>query len=135
MDDIHDEFDEFLAQASACQDSDLVEMLRALQTHLQSHFSQENRWMTETAFPARECHIAEHDAVLASVTQVMVKVEDGNLDIGRSLVQALVYWFPPHAVHLDSALAQWMCKRRTGGIPIVLHPRRSGSVTSRTAPP
>ncbi|MNL49069.1 cation-binding hemerythrin HHE family protein [compost metagenome] len=135
MDDIHEEFDELLAQASTSGDSDLAERLCALHAHLQNHFSQENHWMAETDFPARECHIAEHEAVLASVEQVMVKIEEGNLDIGRSLVQALASWFPMHAIHLDSALAQWMCKRRTGGIPIVLHPRRPGSVTSRTALP
>jgi hypothetical protein len=38
----------------------------------------------------------------------------------RSLVQALVDWFPGHAAHLDSALAHWMFKRQFGGKPVVL---------------
>jgi hypothetical protein len=35
------------------------------------------------------------------------------------LADALADWFPGHADCLDSALAQWMVKRKTGGVPLV----------------
>jgi hypothetical protein len=38
-------------------------------------------------------------------------------------VRELIQWFPSHADHLDSALAHWISKLRTGGRPVVL--RRS----------
>ncbi|MES2784211.1 MAG: hypothetical protein V4684_02015, partial [Pseudomonadota bacterium] len=40
--------------------------------------------------------------------------------VGRRLADELAHWFPAHVQHLDSALAHWVSKRRTGGKPIVL---------------
>ena len=98
----------------------LPELLDAMQAHLQSHFDQENQWMTETAFPPRDCHIDEHSAVLKSVGEVKALLGMGNARVCRDLVTALADWFPGHATHLDSALAHWMCKRSLGGKPVVL---------------
>jgi hemerythrin len=44
----------------------------------------------------------------------------GDPATARGLAAALQDWFPGHADYLDSALAQWMVKKQTGGIPIVL---------------
>lgn len=76
--------------------------------------------MTETEFPARDCHMTEHAAVIASVREVRALVEAGNANIARSLAAELARWFPGHADYLDSALAHWMFKRLHGGKPIVL---------------
>jgi hemerythrin-like metal-binding protein len=96
--------------------------------HLESHFDQENTWMRESEFPARDCHIEQHDAVLESVHEVQVLLAQGNTQICRGLVQALADWFPKHATHLDSALAHWMCKRRLGGKPVVFRSINSAIV-------
>ena len=88
-----------------------------------AHFDEENLWMNETNFPAKECHIDEHAAVLKSIMEVNDLVISGDNSQCLRLSIALMDWFPGHADYLDSALAHWMCKQRLGGKPIVL--RRS----------
>lgn len=76
--------------------------------------------MVETDFPARECHMDEHAAVLRSVAQVGAQLAQGDVAECRRLAEELVNWFPGHADYLDSALAHWVCKQRLGGKPVVL---------------
>lgn len=120
MDDIHEEFVELASQLEQANDADLPDLLLAMEQHLQQHFSQENTWMEQSSFPPRQCHIDEHAAVLKSVAEVREKLATGDVAICRSLIQALVDWFPGHATHLDSALAHWLSKQRFGGKPVVL---------------
>jgi hemerythrin-like metal-binding protein len=94
--------------------------LAALRAHALDHFGQEDRWMVETEFPARECHINEHAAVLQSIDEVQALLAQGNTQICRRLTEELSQWFPGHADYLDSALAHWMCKQRLGGKPVVI---------------
>lgn len=119
MDDIHEEFVELSDRLLNAPDDGLPEALERMQAHLVSHFDQENAWMEETAFPPRDCHIKEHEAVLKSVAQVRELLAQGNTAVCRELARALADWFPGHATHLDSALAHWMCKKRLGGKPLV----------------
>lgn len=88
--------------------------------HAQRHFGAEDRWMEETNFPARQCHIDEHAAVMKSVGEVQALVAAGNTGIVRSLADELARWFPGHADYLDSALAAWMCKQRWNAKPVVI---------------
>jgi hemerythrin-like metal-binding protein len=133
MDAIHHEFEALMARATTCCDAGLVEALEGLQVHLRLHFAEENLWMSETRFPAAECHVAEHDAVLESAEAVVAMVAEGRTDVGRSFVEALAAWFPRHAGHLDSALAHWICKQRTGGKPVVIHRRSSRNPAKNAA--
>jgi hemerythrin len=128
MDTIHAEFSELLALANGPGERDWVELLTRIDAHLRSHFEAEDRWMTETEFPPRECHMDEHAAVLKSSGEVLALAVEGETSPAPSFVAELGRWFPGHADYLDSALAAWMCKRRFGGKPVVLHkPRRSGA--------
>ncbi len=124
MDATHEEFVALVAGLQAARDEQLPALLDELLAHTRAHFEEENRWMRETQFPPGDCHIEQHDAVLASMVDVRrLLAEEGRVDLCRSLVQALADWFPGHAAHLDSALAHWMFKRQFGGKPVVL--RRS----------
>jgi hemerythrin-like metal-binding protein len=119
MDAIHREFVDLVAAVQAAPDEELVERLATLATHCQQHFEEENRWMLETDFPPRDCHIDEHNAVLKSVRDVQGLLAQGDIANCRRLADELAKWFPGHADYLDSALAHWMCKRRFGGKPVV----------------
>jgi len=125
MDAVHMEFETLVAAPLKCVDSALQAHLARLIVHLREHFEAEDRWMRETDFPARDCHIEEHAAVLRSADEVMPLVAVGDTVVSRAFVAELQRWFPGHADYLDSALAAWMCKRRHGGRPVVLqrHPR------------
>jgi hemerythrin len=83
--------------------------------------------MTETGFPARDCHVDEHAAVLRSLEQVQALLASGDGSECRRFAQELARWFPGHADYMDAALAHWMCKRRLGGKPVVLRRRIGGA--------
>ena len=120
IDDVHEEFVTLLGRLQAGDDAELPALLDAFARHLEQHFEMENRWMVETEFPPRDCHIDEHAAVLASVREVQGLPAGEQIEVIRHLVEALADWFPKHADQLDSALAHWMSKQRLGGKPVVL---------------
>lgn len=121
MDRIHAEFDQLLARASQAEAGNWIELLAALDAHLREHFEAEDRWMRETDFPPRDCHIDEHAAVLKSSGEVLALARQGDFRAAPSFVAELARWFPGHADYLDSALAAWLCKRQYGGKPVVVH--------------
>jgi hemerythrin-like metal-binding protein len=123
MDLVHQEFVQCVAALQQAPDSQLPELMAALLAHAQRHFGEEDRWMEETQFPARECHIDEHAQVMHSIVEVQQRVAQGQFEVCRRLARELASWFPGHADYLDSALAHWMCKQRLGGKPVVI--RRS----------
>jgi hemerythrin len=121
MDDTHREFVSCVAALQLAADEELVARLADFERHAVAHFDQEGQWMTSTDFPARQCHMDEHAAVLASVREVQALLSQGVApQVARDLTQALVDWFPGHADYLDASLSQWMSKRTHGGTPVVL---------------
>ena len=120
MDHTHREFVERVNALLTCSDAEMGQCLEAFAEHAERHFGEENEWMQSTGFPAGECHADEHAAVLKSVRQVQALVASGNVAIARDLAAELARWFPSHADHMDSALAQWLVKKKTGGAPVVI---------------
>lgn len=120
MDAVHREFVEVVNGLLAAPEAELPARLDALAEHAQAHFGEEDRWMRETNFPAADCHIDEHAAVMRSIHEVRELLVQGDSRECRRLATELMRWFPGHADYLDSALAHWMCKRRLGGKPVVL---------------
>ena len=120
MDELHQEFVQLIALLQTAEDSELPSLLQAMEAHLQHHFAEEDQWMLSTGFPPRDCHISEHKAVMESAVQVEDLVRSGDFATGREFAAELANWFPGHADYLDSALAQWMAKRKLGGVPVVL---------------
>jgi hemerythrin-like metal-binding protein len=120
MDDVHHALVELLGKLQTARNEEVSALMAALREHLESHFAYENSLMISTEFPARDCHIDEHTAVMQSVVEVTGLLARGDFAVVGRLVQALVDWFPSHADHLDSALAHWMVKRKMGGKPVVI---------------
>lgn len=122
MDQTHKEMVELTRATIDATDEEIHERFARLKEHTEAHFEQENRWMEETEFPPRDCHIDEHNAVLASMREVSEALADGgDVEFARNISRELARWFPGHADYLDSALAHWLVKRDTGGKPIVFH--------------
>lgn len=120
MDETHKEFVDLVNALLTVDDAGLGDALAAFAAHAEAHFSQENEWMKTNDFPPRDCHIDEHNKVLASVREVQQQLGEGDVAIVRDLAKALMDWFPEHADYLDSALASWMVKRVHAGAPLVL---------------
>ena len=121
MDDTHREFVEIVDAMLQASDEALLTQLQRLIQHCEQHFSQEEHYMNSTAFPARECHANEHNAVLNSMREVTTYVENGGdpAEIRRLTVE-LARWFPGHTDYLDASLAQWVAKKELGAVPIVV---------------
>jgi hemerythrin len=120
MDDMHREFVELAAALRHAEGHTLPDVLDAMIRHAREHFEQEKEWMLATFFPSTDCHVTEHDKVLASLIEVRALLESGNFRVVRELALALQDWFPGHADYMDSALAQWMVRRKFGGAPVVI---------------
>ena len=121
MDDTHREFVDIVDAMLTAPEQEFAGHLDAFLVHAESHFSQERDWMAATGFPAMDCHVDEHNAVLKSVRDVQALLAAGGaVSVGRSLAEELVRWFPGHADYMDASLAQWMVKKRLGGTPVVL---------------
>jgi hemerythrin len=76
--------------------------------------------MERYGFPPRDCHVDEHERVLASVREVCSLVAAGDVAAGRGLAPALADWFPGHSDYMDAALATWVMKKVANGAPVPL---------------
>lgn len=119
----HEEFAGLIQQLCDAPDGGLAAALGALVVHAHAHFAEEDAWMQRLDFPAKECHQREHQAVLASAQGVRRRLQVGETRPVRRFAAELAAWFPPHVQHLDSALAQWICKHSWDAKPLVLHRR------------
>ncbi|MFZ4759114.1 MAG: bacteriohemerythrin [Burkholderiaceae bacterium] len=135
MDATHREFVALVGALQTEPEERLEALLGEFEAHARRHFGDEDRWMRDTDFPPRDCHIDEHAAVLRSIEQVRALAASGDLSEVRRLAAALADWFPGHADWLDSALAHWMCKRAYGGKPVVVRRDLRATLTeARSAP-
>ena len=126
MDETHEEFVEIVNAMLHCPDADLLMQLQRFELHAKEHFDEQLKWMRETGFPSTDCHADEHAAVMRSVEEVLTILRNGgDFGVARRLAQALADWFPGHADYLDSALAQWMVKKKTNGVPLVFRRKES----------
>lgn len=120
MDATHREFVDLVSALHDADDALLPGLLEAFIAHAQEHFADEERWMLQSDFPATACHRDEHAAVLATVRTARRRLAEGDATLCRRVVAELMRWFPAHVERLDSALAQWLCKRRHDAVPLVL---------------
>jgi len=115
MDDTHREFVEQLNRVGDAPDEGVLAALDDFIAHTEAHFGQEEQWMDAIEFPPRGCHRGEHEKVLETVREVRKRVADGNVQLARTLAEALAEWFPQHATSMDAILGLYMTQ--TGYAP------------------
>ena len=108
MDDTHREFVEQLNRVGLAADAAVLAALDDFIEHSEAHFAQEERWMDAIEFPPRGCHRGEHEKVLETVREVRKRVAAGDVQLARTLAEALAEWFPQHATSMDAILAMYM---------------------------
>ncbi len=133
LDGEHQAFVELIAALLAAPEDCLAQCLDEVVSHATAHFGQEDEWMRRTDFPARQCHMDEHAAVLRSAAGVRQLLRNGDGQPARRFATELAAWFAPHVQHLDSALAAWICKQAWNAKPLVFQ-RRSQPATAPVAP-
>ena len=105
MDGVHQEFIGLLARAQAADDGQFAEAWRAVIEHTESHFGQEDAWMTKTRFSTGENHRLQHRVVLNLMREGLALARAGNLVEVRQMADELASWFVKHTQSLDAALA------------------------------
>lgn len=120
MDETHHAFVQLVDAMLHAEDAEFAPLLDAFAQHLHVHFEDERQLMELHAFPARECHLDEHERVIESVKEVKALVAQGDVETGRALAQALADWFPGHTEYMDSSVASWVSKKVANGAPVVL---------------
>ncbi len=105
MDDTHREFLSYVDALARASASDFPDLFAHMRHHTRKHFEREYQLMRECAFPATAEHEAEHARVLADLTHLSMRVQQGNLVMARAYVNGLSGWFRTHLATMDSALA------------------------------
>jgi hemerythrin len=119
MDSTHRDFVECVARLHDATSANASELMACMVDHLTAHFDEEHQWMMTSDFPATQCHVDEHDAVLRSASEVSALVNEGNVPEAHRFAEALANWFEGHLYYMDSALSHWASKRAYGGAPLV----------------
>jgi hemerythrin len=105
MDDTHEEFVTMLNTLLATPLRDQLPLYREFLAHTVAHFEQEERWMLATGFSADNCHASHHATILDTMRAVEEHYVGGDNEIIQRLAEALVEWFPQHAISMDAGLA------------------------------
>lgn len=105
MDDTHEEFVTMLNTLLATPLRDQLPLYREFLAHTVAHFEQEERWMLATGFSADNCHASHHATILDTMRAVEEHYVGGDKEIIQRLAEALVEWFPQHAISMDAGLA------------------------------
>lgn len=117
----HREFVDLVNAMIVGPDDSLEGALDRFRAHAERHFGEEDAWMVEDDMPNRQCHLDEHQAVLASVREVQA-LEPGERKnaIIRDIAEHLARWFPGHAEQMDLAVAKSLVKKQLGGVPVMI---------------
>ncbi len=106
MDATHQAFIAHVNAASQAAGAALGPAFRALLEHTGQHFAQEDAWMVESGFPARDEHAGEHRRVLGDLRRFMERIDKGSSMMARAYLKEQVPgWFDLHARTMDAALA------------------------------
>lgn len=106
LDKWHHDFLKALNEAAASEDPEFSSSYGTLVSKVENAFRQEERWMEEVGFPMLNVCQEQHARVLGALHNVHCRVMDGDLGLGREVVdQLLPRWFSFHTSTVDATLA------------------------------
>lgn len=112
MDATHREFVSFVAALAVAPTAEFPALFEQVRQHTRKHFEREYALMQACDFPALREHEAEHARVLADLTHLSARVQQGSLTMARAYAQGLPDWFRNHLATMDSALAACLKARQ-----------------------
>lgn len=109
MDDMHHHLFDALTCLSSASDGEFCLNYGALVKIVEQAFSAEDGWMDATDYPSLKIHREQHARVLGALHNVHARVMEGDLAIGRDVVDRLLpEWLAFHMSTMDMALAAWL---------------------------
>lgn len=106
MDGLHRELFVTLDELSCASDHEFLEGYSKLVRKVERVFREEEDWMENVHFPAMRTHQEQHARVLGGLHNVHARIMDGDIQIGRKVVDNLLpQWLAFHVSTMDTALA------------------------------
>ncbi len=106
MDQLHHDIFEALEKVSRSTDQAFSNEYRIFVAKMEYAFRREDQWMEEIDLPASNLHQEQHARVLGALHNVHSRVMDGELRLGREVVDHLLpQWLEFHISTVDMALA------------------------------
>lgn len=106
MDRLHQDFFHALEEVSSCKDYEFTSRYGAFVGTVERAFREEEQWMEDIDFPVLHMHQEQHARVLGALHNVHFRVMNGELQLGREVVEQLLpQWFAFHISTMDTALA------------------------------
>ncbi|HJV86782.1 MAG TPA: hypothetical protein VJ698_15045 [Noviherbaspirillum sp.] len=106
MDHLHYDIFETMDALSRSGDHEFSIAYEAFVKKIEQAFRQEEQWMDDVDFPASRTHLEQHARVLGALHNVHSRIMDGDLQVGRELVdQLLPQWYAFHLSTMDATLA------------------------------
>jgi hemerythrin len=106
MDGLHHDLFSTLEELSCTTDHEFLQGYGELVRKVEQTFRAEEQWMEDTGFSAMHTHQEQHARVLGGLHNVHLQVMDGDLAIGRRVVDELLpQWLAFHIATMDTALA------------------------------
>jgi hemerythrin len=117
LDHLHQAFIDALKNASTAPDSDFYARYLTLTERSEHIFRQEDQWMDAISFAGTKAHWEQHARVLAALHNTRTAVIQGDLALGRRVVDVLLpHWFAFHLATMDTALAFALQIAKTEGM-------------------
>jgi hemerythrin len=109
IDGLHKIFFEALDELSSATDGEFDTGYDKFIRQVERVFAAEEKWMEEIDFPVLKSHREQHARVLSGLHHIRTRVMDGDLALGREVVEKLLpQWFVLHAFTMDAPLATAM---------------------------
>lgn len=106
MDRLHRDLFTTLEELSCVTDREFPEGYSTLVRKVEHAFRAEQQWMEDIDFPGMLAHQEQHARVLGGLHNVHLRVMEGDLEIGRKVVDDLLpQWLAFHISTMDTALA------------------------------
>lgn len=99
-------FVDLINHMEQADDEQLPGFFQRLEQLVERIFETEDQLMQQVAYPEREAHVSEHQALMSEVRYLKERVENGLITLGRTYIKArLPGWFRDHSQSMDSELA------------------------------
>jgi hemerythrin-like metal-binding protein len=112
MDKLHHDFFQALDRLSTASDTEFRRLFAKFVAQVEQAFRREDEWMEEVDLPTQQAHREQHARVLGALHNVHMRVDEGNVKLGREVIESLLpQWFSCHITTMDAPLARAMQHR------------------------
>ena len=88
----------------------MLSLIGELKEYTVNHFSTEEKYMKQTAYPDSVAHMAEHKKFIASVLNFEERYKSGKMLLSIEVTNFLKDWISNHITGTDKKYTEWFTK-------------------------